>query len=75
MGSSLYQAGSYEGAYEAFKATYDGYALLVENNVTTTFDTLEHNKALYYSAVCAQQAGKMDIAVGIYSQLIEMDIA
>ncbi len=75
MGSALYQAGSFEGAYEAFKATYDGYALLVKNEESSNFDPAEHNKTLYYGAVCAQQAGKMDIAIDIYKQLVEKDIA
>ena len=38
MGSALYQAGDYKGAYEAFQATYHGYALLKKHNEPTTFD-------------------------------------
>lgn len=75
MGSALYQSGDFEGAYAAFKATYDGYALLVEKEEPNSFDPAEHDKTLYYSAVCAQQAGKLDVAIDIYKQLVEKGIA
>ncbi len=75
MGSSLYQSGNYEAAYEAFHATHEGYSLLVKNEESSNFDPAEHDKTLYYSAVCAQQAGKMDIAIDIYKQLVEKGIA
>ncbi len=71
MGSSLYQSGNYDAAYEAFNATHNGYNLLMKNEESTTFDPAEHEKTLYYSAVCAQQAGKMDIAIDIYKQLVD----
>lgn len=71
MGSSLYQSGNYDAAYEAFYATYNGYNLLLKNEESTTFDPAEHEKTLYYSAVCAQQAGKTDIAFDIYKQLVD----
>ncbi len=75
MGSALYQSENFEGAYQAFKSTHDGYSLLVANDEPTTFDPDEHDKTLYYSAVCAQQAGKMDVAIGIYKQLAEKGMA
>jgi len=75
MGSALYQAGEYKGAYESFKATYDGYALLKKNNEPTTFDPAEQNKALYYSGLCAQQAGMMNEAKAVYKQLVDEGIA
>ncbi len=75
MGSALYQAGEYKSAYEAFKATYDGYALLKKNGEPTTFDPAEPNKALYYSGLCAQQAGMMDEAKAVYKQLVDEGIA
>jgi len=71
MGSALYQSKNYEGAYEAFKATYEGYELLKKNNEPTTFDEAEHNKALYYAGLCAQQAGKLDEAKAVYKKVVE----
>jgi tetratricopeptide (TPR) repeat protein len=71
MGSALYQTKNYEGAYEAFKATYDGYDLLKKNNEPTTFDAAEHSKSLYYAGLCAQQAGKLDEAKAVYKQVVE----
>lgn len=71
LGSALYQAGNYKGAYEAFQATYQGYNLLKANNEPTTFSPDEHPKSLYYSGVCAQQAGLMDEAKMVYRQLVD----
>ncbi len=71
MGSALYQAGKYPEAYEAFKATYDGYSLLVKNKEPNTFDPAEHSKALYYSGLCAQQAGMIPEATAVYKQLVD----
>jgi hypothetical protein len=75
MGSALYQSKDYAAAYEAFKATYDGYALLKKNNESTNFEASEHPKALYYSGLCAQQAGLIEEATVVYTQLVEQDIA
>jgi len=75
MGSALYQTGEYKAAYEAFKATYDGFKLLKKNSEPTTFDPEEVNKALYYSGLCAQQAGMMTEAKTVYAQLVEEGIA
>ena len=75
MGSSLYQSGDFDAAYEAFNATHHGYNLLIKNEESTTFDPAEHEKTLYYAAVCAQQAGKTDIAMDIFKQLAEADKA
>ncbi len=75
MGSALYQTKSYEGAYEAFKATYDGYALLKKNNESTTFDAAEQPKALYYRGLCAQQAGMNNEAKAVYKQLVDLGVA
>ena len=75
MGSALYQTQNYAGAYDAFKATYDGYALLKKNNEPTNFDATEHPKALYYSGLCAQQAGMLDEAKAVYKQLVDQGIA
>ncbi len=69
MGSALYQTKNFQGAYAAFKATYDGYALLKKNNESTTFDAAEQPKALYYSGLCAQQAGMNEEAMVVYTQL------
>lgn len=74
-GSALYQAKEFKGAYEAFKATYDGYELLKKNNEPTTFDGPEHEKALYYAGLCAQQAGQMEDARMIYKQLVDKGTA
>jgi len=71
LGSALYQAGDYASAYEAFKATYDGYSLLLKNEEPTTFSADEHPKALYYSALCAQQAGKMNEAKLVFEQMVD----
>jgi tetratricopeptide (TPR) repeat protein len=70
MGSALYQAGNFQDAYEAFKATYDAYALLKKNNEPTSFSVDEQPKALYYSGLCAQQAGLNDKAMVVYQQLV-----
>ena len=75
MGSALYQTQNYAGAYDAFKATYDGYALLKKNNEPTNFDATEQPKALYYSGLCAQQAGMMEEAKTVYKQLVDQGIA
>ena len=75
IGSALYQTKQYDGAYEAFKATYDGYELLKKNNEPTTFDAEEHEKALYYAGLCAQQAGLMEEAKMIYTKLVEKGTA
>jgi tetratricopeptide (TPR) repeat protein len=75
IGSALYQTKQYAGAYEAFKATYDGYELLKKNNESTSFDAAEHDKALYYAGLCAQQAGLMEEAKTIYKQLVDMGTA
>ncbi len=75
MGSALYQTQNYAGAYDAFKATYDGYALLKKNNEPTNFDASEQPKALYYSGLCAQQAGMMEEAKTVYKQLVDQGIA
>ncbi len=75
MGSAFYQTNNYAGAYDAFKAAFDGYALLKKNNESNTFDPGEHSKALYYSGLCAQQAGMMPEAKMVYKQLVEEGIA
>jgi len=75
MGSALYQTQNYAGAYDAFKATYDGYDLLKKNNEPTNFDATEQPKALYYSGLCAQQAGMMEEAKAVYKQLVDQGIA
>ncbi len=75
MGSALYQTQNYAGAYDAFKATYDGYTLLKKNNEPTTFDATEQPKALYYSGLCAQQAGMIDEAKAVYKELVDQGIA
>ncbi len=71
LGSALYQAGDYKNAYEAFKATFDAYSLLQKNNEPTTFSPEEHPKSLYYSGLCAQQAGLNSEAQMVYQQLID----
>jgi tetratricopeptide (TPR) repeat protein len=71
LGSALYQAGNYKAAYEAFKATYDAYSLLQKNNEPNTFSADEHPKSLYYSGLCAQQAGMMTEAQNVYKQLVD----
>jgi tetratricopeptide (TPR) repeat protein len=75
MGSALYQAGEYANAYEAFMATYNGYALLKKNNEPTTFSADEAPKALYYAGLCAQQAGMKEETATIFKQLVDMGIA
>jgi len=70
MGSALYQTGKFADAYAAFKATYDGYNLLKKNNEPTTFDPVEHNKALYYAGLCAQEAGMKAEAKAVFQQMI-----
>lgn len=71
MGSALYQAGNYKAAYEAFKATHEGYELLKKNNEPTTFSADEHPKSLYYSGICAQQASMADEAREVFTKLVE----
>src|SRR5687768_10297337 len=71
LGSALYQAGDYKSAYEAFNATYEAYLLLKKNNEPTTFSSEEHPKSLYYSGVCAQQAGLNEEAKMVYRQLVD----
>ncbi len=71
MGSALYQAGNYAEAYEAFKATYDGAALLKKNNEPSSFDPAEADRALYYSGLCAQQAGMLNDAKMVFKQLVD----
>lgn len=71
MGSALFQAGNYAQSYEAFKATYDAFALLKKNNEPNEFDPAEHSKALYYSGLCAQQAGMMEEAKMVFTQLVD----
>lgn len=71
LGSALYQAKDYKSAYEAFNATYEAYLLLKKNNEPTTFSTEEHPKSLYYSGVCAQQAGLTEEARNVYRQLVD----
>lgn len=71
LGSALYQAGDYKAAYDAFKSTYDAYELLKKNNTSTTFSADESPKSLYYSGVCAQQAGLMTEAQAVYKQLVD----
>jgi Flp pilus assembly protein TadD len=75
MGSALYQAQNLEAAYQAFKATYDGYALLKKHNEPNTFDPAEHPKALYYAGLCAQEAGLMKEATAVFEQLVAEGIA
>ncbi len=75
MGSALYQAGNYADAYGAFKATNDAYALLKKNNEPTTFSADEQPKALYYSGLCAQQAGMNAEAKVVFQQLVDEGIA
>ncbi|MBK9981425.1 MAG: hypothetical protein IPP15_03195 [Saprospiraceae bacterium] len=76
MGSALYQAGDFSSAYEAFKATYDGYQLLLKNKeITTTFSADEAPKALYYSGLCAKQAGMNDKAAAVFQQLVDQGSA
>jgi tetratricopeptide (TPR) repeat protein len=71
LGSALYQAKDYKSAYEAFNATYEAYLLLKKNNEPTTFSSDEHPKSLYYSGVCAQQAGLTEEARNVYRQLVD----
>lgn len=71
IGSALYQAGDYKSAYEAFKATYDAYSLLGKSGEPTTFSAEEHPKSLYYSGLCAQQAGLSTEAQTVYKQLVD----
>ncbi len=75
MGSALYQASDFASAYEAFKATYDGYQLLSKNKEVTTFTADEAPKALYYSGLCAKQAGMNDKAVVVFQQLVDQGMA
>ena len=70
MGSALYQAGKYGDAYSAFKATYDGFNLLKKNNEPNTFDPGEHDKALYYAGLCAQEAKMYTEAKAVFNQMI-----
>ncbi|MFZ1676385.1 MAG: hypothetical protein WBP41_13190 [Saprospiraceae bacterium] len=75
MGSALYQANDFAFAYEAFKATYEGYQLLVKNKEVTTFTADEAPKALYYSGLCAKQAGMNEKAVVVFQQLVDQGMA
>ena len=75
MGSVLYQAGDYASAYEAFKSVYEGHSLLKKNNEPNTFPAEEAEKALYYSGLCAQQAGMNEQAKTIFRQLVDGAIA
>jgi len=74
MGSALFQAGKFAEAYGAFKATYDGFNLLKKNNEPTTFDPAEHNKALYYAGLCAQEAKMNTEAKAVFNQMIAENI-
>lgn len=71
MGSVLYQAGDFKNAYGAFKATYDAFSLVSEHGENVNFDPAEHNKTLYYSALCAQQAGMIPEAKAALKELIK----
>ncbi|MEO5905406.1 MAG: hypothetical protein ABIQ11_01680, partial [Saprospiraceae bacterium] len=71
LGSALYQKGNFAAAYDAFQATYDGYSLLKKNNEPTTFSTDEHPKSLYYSGLCAQQAGLTTEARDVFKQMVD----
>lgn len=71
LGSALYQAGDFKSAFEAFNATYEAYNLLKKHNEPTEFSADEHPKSLYYSGVCAQQAGLEQDALRVYTQLVE----
>lgn len=71
MGSALYQAGDFTSAYTAFKATNDGYNLLVKNKEPTTFSAEESPKALYYSGLCAKQANMNPQAIEVFQQLVD----
>ncbi len=75
MGSALYQAGDFASAYDAFKATYDGYQLLMKNKEVTSFSAEEAPKALYYSGLCAKQAGMNDNAAAVFEQLVDQGSA
>lgn len=70
MGGALYRSGKNEDAYRTFLATYDGFNLLKKNNEPTTFDAEEHNKALYYAGLCAQEAGMKAEAKTVFQQMI-----
>ncbi len=71
MGSALYQQKNFTSAYEAFKATYDAYALLKKNNEPTSFSAEEQPKSLYYSGLCAQEAGLTKEAQDVFRQLVD----
>jgi len=71
MGSALYQSGDFKNAYGAFKAVYDGFALTQKNGEESAFDAKEHDKTLYYAALCAQQAGMMGEARAALTTLVE----
>ncbi|MDQ3015212.1 MAG: hypothetical protein M3R25_00580 [Bacteroidota bacterium] len=71
MGSALYQQEKFAAAYEAFKATYDAYALLKKNNEPTSFSADEQPKSLYYSGLCAQQAGLTNEARDVFQQMVD----
>ncbi len=71
LGSALYQAGNYKAAFDAFNATYEAYSLLQKNKEPTTFSPEEHPKSLYYSGLCAQQAGLNTEAQQVYRKLID----
>lgn len=71
MGSALYQKQNYKDAYAAFRATYDAYALLKKNNEPTSFSAEEQPKSLYYSGLCAQQAGMTKEAKEVFKMLVD----
>src|SRR5688572_2914627 len=71
LGSALYQAGDYKSAYDAFQATYEAYSLLKKHNEPNTFSADEHPKSLYYSGLCAQEAGLKTEAQTVYRQLVD----
>jgi hypothetical protein len=74
MGSALYQGAKYGDAYHTFLATYDGFNLLKKNNEPTTFDAEEHNKALYFAGLCAQEAGMKAEAKAVFQQMISSNM-
>ncbi len=74
MGGALYRIGKNTDAYNTFLATYEGYNLLKKNNEPTTFDNDEHNKALYYAGLCAQEAGMKTEAKAVFQQMISANL-
>ena len=75
MGSALYQASDFKNAYYAFQATYHGYELLVKNNEPTSFTKEDQPTALYYSGLCAQEAGMNAEAQAVFQQLVDEGVA